>query len=931
MDKKDNNKIDDPVENLDEVPVSPEEIAEEAKPEVPRTLDVIGETKKGIKTVSIVEEMKKSYLDYSMSVIVSRALPDVRDGLKPVQRRIIYTMYKTRNLPDRPYRKSARTVGEVMGKYHPHGDSSIYEAMVRMAQEFSTRYELVDGQGNFGSIDGDSAAAMRYTEARMSKIAMELVRGMSKDTVEYSPTYDGTTIEPNVLPTRIPNLLLNGGDGIAVGMATKIPPHNLGELLDALQAIVAAGNKADDPKGQPGELSAEEVANQKKGVFTPRRWQKYPDFETELTAEDLIEYVKGPDFPTGGAIYGQRDIIEMYATGRGRVVARAIADIEETKGGKFQIIISEIPFQVNKARLVAKIGELVRDKKLQGISDLRDESNKDGIRIVVEVGRTGKPKVILNKLFKYTEMQKAFNANILALVNGEPKTLTLKKILELFIEHRQQVVIRRTEFDLADARNRAHILEGLKKALDHLDEVIKTIRESKTQEAAKDNLIKKFDFSEVQSQAILDMQLRRLAALERQKIEDEYTEILKTIKGFEGLLDSPAEILKVITDELKEIGEKYSDARRTKVFKNKIGEMSEEDLVVAENVIVTLSHEGYIKRMKTDVYKKQKRGGKGVLGAKTKEEDYIEHVLECNTHDTLLFFTSKGRLFEVKVHEVPEFSRQAKGIPAINLVQIDPGELITTVLKKGKDTGVMHTDEIQEDQDAKEVVKPADFKYFTMFTRHGLVKKTEISAFDKIRLSGIIAIKLDQGDELSWVRPTTGEDEVIVVTKMGKAIRFHEKDVRQTGRATRGVTAIRFKQKDDEVIGADVVRENEDRIFTVSENGIGKMTKLKEYPTQNRGGQGVFTARVTDKTGTVVIMRILDHPDKEIVLISMKGNVIRLGMNDVPTLKRQTSGVKVMRLNADDSVAAMAVLDKEEASGLDTTPTEDGGEGEEEE
>ncbi|MBN2015731.1 DNA gyrase subunit A [Candidatus Dojkabacteria bacterium] len=858
-----------------------------------------------IVSTSISSEMRSSYINYAMSVIVARALPDVKDGLKPVQRRILYSMFKLGILPNRSYRKSARTVGDVIGKYHPHGDISVYDAFVRMAQDFSMRYMLIDGQGNFGSIDGDGAAAMRYTEARLAKISMEMLRELEKNTVDFIPTYDGSYREPKVLPSAIPNLLINGADGIAVGMATKIPTHNLGEVADALCYLIKSGNK--------WESNGEDNLN--KDYFNNIKTRedlkdlpddRFPNFETEVAVDKLMEFIPGPDFPTGAAIYDAAEIANAYATGRGRILMRARAGIHETNGGKYQIIISEIPFQVNKARLVSKIADLVKNKKIEGIGDLRDESNKDGIRIVVDIKREGKPKTILNKLYKFTEMQKAFNANMLALVDGEPRVLNLKRILELFIKHRQEIVIRRSEFDLATAREREHILEGLMIALANLDDVINTIRRSKDADVAKINLMKKFKLTEIQAQAILDMQLRRLAALERQKIEQEYKEIKSLIKELLLILKTPEKVLDIITGELKEIRKKYGDERRTKVYKGRADEFSDEDLVAAEEVIVTVSEQGYIKRIKEGTYKIQRRGGKGKVGMTTKETDAVAHVFSCNTHDDILFFTNKGRVFQIKVYDIPEFGRTAKGQAIINLINIDQDELITSILTRSKE-GIMEEDVIQEGQ-VKQEKGGKIYKFLFMATQTGIVKKTEISEFEKIRANGLIAIKLAEHDELIWVKPTTGENEVILVTRHGRSIRFSEKDVRPTGRATMGVIGIKFKDKGDEVISMDIIRKNEDLMLIVSERGLGKATKIKEYPKQGRGGQGVFTARLSKKTGNLSAARILDHPDSELLIMSKEGQVVKIPTKELPKRSRQTSGVRLMSLHKGDEIAAITII-----------------------
>ncbi len=887
---------------------------------------------------SIIDEMKSNYIDYSMSVIVSRALPEVKDGLKPSQRRILVAMNDLALSPSSHFRKCAKIAGDTSGNYHPHGESVVYPTLVKLAQTFNTRYILVEGQGNFGSIDGDPAAAMRYTEARMGKITPELLKDLYKGTVTFVPNYDGTRLEPTVLPALFPNLLANGSQGIAVGMATQIPPHNLGELIDALQVMISRKNrwegtaiynelrKAKESKevipqtlnSKPEEYLENYVdtnsLDYKKDIQKiSERIQKnkevlYPDFKSEISPEELIEIVPGPDFPTGGTIYDRDEILNAYATGRGKILQRAQASIVEGQNGKYQIVITEIPYQVNKAYMIEKIADLVRDKKITGIADLRDESNKDGIRVVIILKKDAQPKAVLNKLFKYTEMQKTFNANMIALVDQEPITLSLKRMLELFLSFRITVTIRRYEYDLAEARYHAHILEGLLKALDFLDEVIATIRGSKTQESAKTNLMDKFKFTDVQAQAILDMQLRRLAALERMKLQNDYKETKEKIIEYNTVLDSQDRILEIVSSDLEVIKETYGDKRKTKVIKGKVNEISEEDMVAQEETLITITHSGYVKRVPPSTYQIQKRGGKGISGGDTKEGDFIEHVLLCNTHDELLLFSNKGRVFSTRIFEIPEYGRTAKGIPLINLVQVDQNEIITSILTRDPKGGIMGSEEIQEGQDSKGVVQKRDFKYFLMVTKGGIVKKTNLDQFAKIRANGLTAIKLEINDELIWVKPTTGEDEILLVTSEGKSIRFTEKDVRPLGRSTRGVTAMKFKSQTDSVVGMGVIRQNENRIFTLSEYGYGKMTKLSEYTKQKRGGTGIFTFRVTDKTGKVAVARILDHPSAEIVVISEKSKVIRSSIDAIPTLKRQTSGVKVMNVGADDRVATMAIL-----------------------
>jgi DNA gyrase subunit A len=772
--------------------------------------------------------------------------------------------------------------------------------MVRMAQEFSYRYLLIDGQGNFGSIDGDSPAAMRYTESRLHKNSLELTGDLDKKTVDYIPTYDATNKEPVVLPAALPFLLLNGAEGIAVGMATKIPPHNLTEVGAALLATIDKTNP---------ELYVNKDSTYLETIKTIESLDtldkaRFPKYYSDIDFDGILTHIKGPDFPTAAEIYDKSEIDLVYTTGRGRVVMRAVAKIEESKSGKYQIIVSELPYQVNKADLVSKIADLVRDKKIEGISDLRDESNKLGIRIVVDIKRDGQPKTILNKLFKYTEMQKAFNANMLALVNGEPKLLNIKRILELFIEHREEITIRAKEFELAKSREREHILEGLMIALDNLDEVISTIRKSPDAETAKTNLMTKFSLSELQSQAILDMQLRKLAALEREKIELEYKEIKLTIQRLLEILSSTKAILDDVKSNLMILLEKYGDERKTKVFKNKVGEFSEEDLVVAENVIVTVSEQGYIKRMNENVYQVQRRGGVGKIGMTTKDEDGVAHVFVCNTHDDILFFTNRGRVFIQKVYQIPEFSRQAKGQAIVNLINVDQGELITSILTKNLENKFLDEDTIQE----REVKESNKASYLFMATKNGIVKKTPLSEFENIRANGIISIKLTDNDELIWVKPTSGNEDVILITKFGHSIKFNENDVRFTGRATIGVKGITFKDATDEVIAMDVIRKKETLVLTISENGFGKVSPLEEFPIQKRGGKGVFAARVNSKTGKLACSRIIDHPELELLIMSQQGIAVRIPTKDLPEHSRQTVGVKLIKLKTGDIVTAIAIM-----------------------
>jgi DNA gyrase subunit A len=812
--------------------------------------------------VEITTVMQKNFLDYAMSVIVQRALPDVKDGLKPVHRRILYAMWDVGLRASGKHKKSATVVGEVLGKYHPHGDTAVYDAMVRLAQDFSMRYPLVDGQGNFGSVDGDSPAAMRYTEAKLSKISEEMLFDIEKQTVDMTPNFDGTHNEPAYLPARLPNLLLMGSDGIAVGMATKIPPHNLSEVIDAINHLI-----------------------------------DHPD----STVPDLMEFIKGPDFPTAGAIYDSASIAEVYSTGRGRIVVRGKAEIEETKSGKSQIIITELPYQVNKAELVTRIADLVHNKKVEGISDLRDESDRDGIRVVVELKRDARPKSILNNIYKHTALQTTFPANMVALVDGTPQTLGLRQILDEYIKHRQVVITRRTQFDLNQAKARAHILEGLKIALDHLDAVIKTIRESPDADTAKKNLCERFGLSELQATAILDMQLRRLAALERKKIEDEYKEVMKLIGHLEDLLAHPAKILLVIQTELKELKDKYGDERRTKVYKQKIGEFSEEDLIPSEDTVITITTTGYIKRQNPSAFRTQHRGGKGVTGMSTKDEDEISHILSANTHDDLYFFTTIGKVFKIKVYDLPEGSRQAKGQAVVNLINISQDEKLQSVLALGKND-------------------PA--KYLLMATLKGTIKKSKLSDFANIRQSGIISIKLETGDSLKWVRPTTGEDQVLLVSHNGKSLRFKEEDVRPTARDTMGVRGIELKGEDF-VVGMEVFPGNKEAptdkrrkvfedVIIVTENGLGKRTSVRQWPLQKRGGQGVKAAQLTPKTGNIVSCVGVDETVDQIVITSRTAQIIKLPLKNIPQLGRDTQGVILMRFSGKkDTVAAVTFLEKD--------------------
>ncbi len=827
-----------------------------------------------VELAPIVDEMKKSYLDYAMSVIVARALPDVRDGLKPVQRRIIYAMDEQGLHHTSRYQKSAAVVGEVLKNYHPHGDIPVYDAMVRMAQDFSMRYMLVDGQGNFGSVDGDSPAAMRYTEARLSAIADELLRDIHKDTVDFVDNYSGTTKEPLVLPSVIPNLLLNGASGIAVGMATQIPPHNLGEVIDALAHMIDNSSKPD------GQINAETPEDRSHGKF-----------QSDATVEQLMQFIKGPDFPTGGSIYDASEIMNAYATGKGRIVMRAKAEIEETKSGRFDIIITELPYQVNKAALVTRIAELYKERKIDGLSDLRDESDRRGMRVVIELKRDAKPQSVLNNLYKHTAMQSVFNVNLVALVDGVPHLLSLKHILEEFISHRQVIIRRRSEFELTEARAREHILEGLMIAVNNIDAVIEIIKKSKDADEAKTNLMTKFKLSEIQAVAILDMQLRRLAALERQKIEDELKMVRETIAYLEDLLAHPEKILKVVRDELLKIKERYGDERRTRVYKQKVGEFSEEDLIADEVTIVTITEGGYIKRQQPGTFRVQARGGKGVSGITTKEEDAVSHIFYTRTLDNILFFTDRGRAFQLKVWEIPEASRISKGQAIVNLINIDQGEKITAILTlRQKDSA----------------------KFLFMCTKDGNVKKTEISEYATIRRNGLISIKLDAGDTLGWVIPTAGENELIIVSHGGQSIRFHEKDIRPTHRDTSGVRGVKLSKGDQVVSACKIADIKADQLLVIMANGLGKKTPVLMWARQGRGGQGVKAAQVTSKTGPIVTAQMIDTATDTLVLTSNKGQIIKIAISDVPSLQRQTQGVILMRMREGERVAAATIVSSKE-------------------
>ncbi len=842
-----------------------------------------------IANVQVVDEMKKAYLDYAMSVIVSRALPDARDGLKPVHRRILYGMKELALLPPAKYKKCARIVGEVLGKYHPHGDTAVYDALARLAQDFSMRYLLVDGQGNFGSVDGDRPAAMRYTEARLAKITSEILVDLDRETVDWADNFDGTFQEPTVMPARLPNLLLMGSDGIAVGMATKIPTHNLGEIVDAVTTLIEKGDAVRE----------QEVVSE--GIESKPYQELTGVFSSTATVDDLLASVQGPDFPTGGIIYDGEAIRDVYQTGKGRIITRAVAEIEETKSGKFQIVVTEIPYQVNKAKLIQKIADLVRDKKIDGISDLRDESDREGMRIVIELKKASKPKSVLNNLYKHTELQSSFPANMVALdEKGTPHLMNLKTILSHYVRHRQTVIVRRSQFELKEARARIHILEGFIKALDNLDEVIKTIRASKDTEDAKANLIKKFGFSEIQAVAILDMQLRKLSALERQKIEDEYNALLTRINELISLLQDPKAILGTIIQELKELKEIYADPRKTKVVKSKLGEFSEEDLVAAEDNLVAITRDGYIKRMPLATYRSQRRGGKGVVGMTTKETDEILHMTVANTHDHCLFFTNTGKVYALRAFELPEGSRTAKGQAIINLLSIEQGELVQALLTVPKN------------------LHGSEGNFVTMATSKGMIKKTKLSEYANIRASGKIGISLRDGDQLVKVKISHGQNYIILVTREGKSIKFKETDVTSTGRDTMGVKGITLKGQ-DEVISMETVeikppapddkrRKFFREILVVTEHGLGKRTDVGEYPEQKRGGQGVKVAELSDKTGKIASVRMVTENDEQVVITTKGAQVIKLPLKNIKVLGRSTQGVILMRPGKGDVVTAVTTL-----------------------
>ncbi len=802
--------------------------------------------------INIEEEMKKSYIDYAMSVIVGRALPDVRDGLKPVHRRILYSMYINGITPDKPHKKSAHVVGDVMARYHPHGDAAIYEAMVRLAQPFSTRYPLIDGHGNFGSVDGDPAAAMRYTEARLTKISMELLADIDKDTVDFIPNYDETTKEPVVLPSRFPNILVNGSGGIAVGMATNIPPHNLTEVINALVALV------DNP---------------------------------DLTSKELMLHIKGPDFPTGGIIMGRENLFKIYEKGRGTVKVRSKVDIEEAGSGKSRIVVTEIPYQVNKARLIERIAALVREKKLEGISDLRDESDRRGMRIVIELRRDVNSRVVLNNLYKHTQLEESFGVILLAIVKGKPQILTLKEILVLYLEHQQEIITRRTQYLLQKTEARAHIVEGLRIALAHLDDVIATIKASRDMQSAQNSLMDKFSLSERQARAILEMRLHRLTALERESLENEYRKLLDKVTYYRKILADEKLILKIIKEEFLEIKNKYGDPRKTQISKVEEN-LEEEDFIVEEEAVITITHRGYIKRIPSTTYRSQKRGGRGITAHASREGDFVKHLFVATTHYYLLFFTNKGKVYRLKVHEIPEASRQAKGIPLINLIYLDQKEFVTAVIPV-------------RDFSKKE--------FLLMGTKFGRVKKTHLREYDSSRRDGIIAINLEQGDELIGVQLTSGKEEVQISTKLGMSIRFSEEQVRHMGRTAIGVKGITLKDE-DEVIGIEKITPNTE-VLVVTDKGYGKRTSIDEYRLQSRGGKGILAMKLSERNGFLVAAIIVNDSD-EVMIITRKGIIIRISAKSVPSMRRTTQGVRLMRLDDEDKVVAVAKVsakDKGEA------------------
>ncbi|WP_096156152.1 MULTISPECIES: DNA gyrase subunit A [Bacillus] len=802
-----------------------------------------------VKEINISQEMRTSFLDYAMSVIVSRALPDVRDGLKPVHRRILYAMNDLGMHSDKAYKKSARIVGEVIGKYHPHGDSAVYETMVRMAQDFNFRYMLIDGHGNFGSVDGDAAAAMRYTEARMSKISMEILRDINKDTIDYQDNYDGSEREPVVLPARFPNLLVNGAAGIAVGMATNVPPHQLGEVIDGVLAL------SKDP---------------------------------EMTIPELMEIIPGPDFPTSGQILGRSGIRKAYETGRGSITIRAKVEIETKSNGREVILVHELPYQVNKAKLIEKIADLARDKKLEGISDLRDESDRNGMRIVIEIKRDANANVVLNNLYKQTALQTSFGINMLALVNGEPKVLNLKQCLYHYLEHQKVVIKRRTAFELRKAEARAHILEGLRIALDHLDAVIALIRASQTTDIAREGLMREFSLSERQAQAILDMRLQRLTGLEREKIEEEYKGLIALIAELKAILADEEKVLEIIREELTEVKERFNDTRRTEIIVAGLENIEDEDLIPRQNVVITLTHNGYIKRLPLSTYRSQKRGGRGIQGMGTNENDFVEHLLTTSTHDTLLFFTNKGKVYRAKGYEIPEFSRTAKGIPIINLLEIEKGEWINAIIP---------------------VEDFVDDWYLFFTTKHGVSKRSPLTQFANIRTNGLIAIGLRESDELISVKMTDGTKEMIIGTKKGMLIRFPETDVRSMGRTASGVKGINLSEE-DEVVGMEIL-ENDLDVLVVTKNGYGKRTTAEEYRIQSRGGKGIKTCNITEKNGDLISVKTVTE-NEDLMIITASGVLIRMAVEGISQMGRNTQGVKLIKLAENEFVTTVARVDKEE-------------------
>lgn len=840
--------------------------------------NILEEKEEHIFKREISDEMQSAYLDYAMSVIVSRALPDVRDGLKPVQRRIIYAMQDQNMTASSKFHKCAAVVGEVLKKYHPHGDVSVYDALVRMGQDFNLRYPLIFPQGNFGSIDGDPPAAMRYTECKLQKISEELYADIDKQTINFVMN-DLQNDEPVYLPSLLPNLLLNGATGIAVGMATNIPPHNLGEVVEGINLLI---EKAEVIGEKPDKSSKDKVAKLA--------------FESSANVEELVKFIKGPDFPTGGTIYDQKELIQMYATGKGRVVTKAKMEIEEGKNDKMKLVVTEIPYMVNKSTLIAKIADLVKDRKIEGISDLRDESNKQGIRVVIELKKDAVVNKIQNQLYKYTQLQNTFNANFVALLDNEPKLMTLKMILEEFVRHRQQVVVKRTIFLLIKAREREHILLGLKVALDNLDAVIALIRASKDADTAKEGLMKKFGLSEIQAQAILDMQLRRLAALERQKIEDELKQIKATIEDYEDLIASPVRIIETVKNELLALKEKYADKRKTAVVKSGVGELSDEDLIVDEPCIVTTSKGGYIKRLKEDTYKKQGRGGKGVTGQALKEEDSVDNIRTCSTHDWIMFFTNTGKVYKMRVWDIPESSRIAKGTPLVNFLSMTQTERVEAFLTMS----------------SADMESARGHVFFV--TEQGVVKRTSMGEFANIRTSGILAIKLTEGDNLAFAGLTYGEDEILITTSMGQSIRFKETDVRDMGRSAGGVTGIKLSKGNDKVVGSVIIPKSSKGIdlLVVSEHGYGKRTKTEEYKTQNRAGSGILTYKVTEKTGQLVSARaVTPNETSDVLLATSSGKVLRISTKSVPVLGRATQGVRLIRTVQDDVLTSAAVLREE--------------------